>query len=52
MGDFTITYFFLTFAPRAYLALKRDCQYWSSDLGDDDEDITMNAQNETVRINE
>lgn len=34
-----------SFAPIAYLTLKRDCQYWCTDV-DDEEEMLLNHANE------
>jgi len=37
---------FFSFGPVVYLTLKRDCQYWSTDVDDDEEDQLIHHTNE------
>ena len=37
---------FFSFGPVVYLTLKRDCQYWSPDVDDDEEDQLIHHTNE------
>ena len=41
-GDICLFVRYLTFAPVVYRVLKRDCQYWGTDV-DEEEEITMKA---------
>jgi hypothetical protein len=52
VSDLVQIFHYTTFASTAYLALKRDCQYWATDVGDgdDDEVLSFFAQNDEVHL--